>query len=75
VDALTAAPARILGERFVPEPTLTEGASADLVVVDRSATWTVDATTLRSKGKNSPLLGMELRGVVRHTIANGRIAF
>jgi dihydroorotase len=74
VDALTAAPARILGQAFVPAPAIREGGPADLVVVDRSATWTVSRETLRSKGKNSPLLGMELRGVVRQTIANGRIA-
>jgi dihydroorotase len=44
------------------------------VVVDRGASWSVDAASLRSKGKNSPLLGRELRGVVRLTIARGRVA-
>jgi dihydroorotase len=45
------------------------------VVIDRGATWTVDDVSLRSKGKNSPLLGRELRGVVTLTLAAGRVAF
>jgi dihydroorotase len=75
IEALTTGPARILGERLGAMPGLREGAPADLVVIDRGGTWTVSAETLRSKGKNSPLLGRELRGVVRLTIAGGRIAY
>ena len=56
-------------------PGLREGEPADLVVVDRAGTWTVTPETLLSKGKNSPLLGRELRGVVRLTIAGGRVAY
>ena len=51
-----------------------EGDPADLVVIDRGAAWTVDAVGLRSKGHNTPLLGRELPGVVRLTIAGGRVA-
>ncbi|HYO42351.1 MAG TPA: dihydroorotase [Candidatus Limnocylindrales bacterium] len=75
VEAMTTGPARILGERQGVRPGLREGAPADLVVVDRGATWTVTAASLRSKGKNSPLLGRELRGVVRLTLAAGRVAY
>jgi dihydroorotase len=75
VDALTTGPARLLGERRVTAPGFREGEPADLVVVDRGATWTVTPDALRSKGKNSPLLGRELRGVVRLTVAGGRVAF
>jgi dihydroorotase len=75
VEALTIAPARILGERQGVTPGLREGEPADLVVVDRAATWTVTPQSLRSKGKNSPLLGRDLRGVVRLTIAGGRVAY
>ena len=74
VEALTTGPARILGERHCVAPGLREGEPADLVVVDRAASWTVTADALRSKGKNSPLLGRELRGVVRLTLAGGRVA-
>jgi dihydroorotase len=55
-------------------PGFREGEPADLVVVDRRASWTVTAATLRSKGKNSPLLGRELDGVVRLVLAGGHVA-
>ena len=55
-------------------PGLRQGEPADLVVIDRAASWTVSADTLRSKGRNTPLLGRELRGVVRLTLAAGRVA-
>ena len=74
VEALTTGPARVLGERQGVTPGLREGEPADLVVVDRGASWTVTAASLRSRGKNSPLLGRELRGVVRLTLAGGRVA-
>jgi dihydroorotase len=43
--------------------------------VDTGARWTVTADSLASKGKNTPLLGRELRGVVRLVIAGGRVAY
>jgi dihydroorotase len=75
VEAMTTGPARILGERQGVKPGLREGAPADLVVVDRAATWTVAPERLLSKGRNTPLLGRELRGVVRLTLAGGRVAY
>ena len=75
IEALTTAPARILGERQGVRPGLRVGEPADLVVVDRGATWAVTPASLRSKGKNSPLLGRELRGVVRLVLAGGRLAY
>ena len=75
IEALTTGPASVLGERLDHAPGLRVGEPADLVVIDRDASWTVSADTLRSKGRNTPLLGRELRGVVRLTIAGGRIAY
>lgn len=75
VAALTTGPAAILGQRHVPRPGLREGEAADLVVVDRAAGWTVTPEALRSRGRNTPLLGRELRGVVRLVVAGGRVAF
>ncbi len=78
IAALTTGPARVLGDRAPgggrPRG-LIEGEPADLVVFDRSATWTVDAEALASKGRNSPLLGRELSGRVLLTVAGGRIAY
>jgi dihydroorotase len=80
IEALTIGPARILGTRagaevVVPAPGFVEGAQADLVVVDRSARWTVGPGSLRTKGFGSPWLGRELAGRVLLTVAGGRLAF
>ncbi|MFP5343841.1 MAG: dihydroorotase [Candidatus Limnocylindria bacterium] len=77
VEALTVGPAGVLGGRTrrAGSVGLVEGAPADLVVIDRSASWTVTAADLASRGKNSPLLGMALPGCVLLTLAAGRIAY
>ncbi|HYM84450.1 MAG TPA: amidohydrolase family protein [Candidatus Dormibacteraeota bacterium] len=74
IAALTTGPASVLGERIGHPLGLVEGALADLVVFDRRARWMVEASTLRSKGRNTPLLGSELPGRVLLTIAGGRLA-
>ncbi len=78
VAALTSGPARVLGSRAPVTAGacgLVEGAIADLVVFDRSASWTVAADALASKGANTPLLGRTLRGRVLLTVAGGRLAY
>lgn len=75
IEALTTGPARVLGERHLAVPAIREGAPADLVVIDRSAAWTVSEASLRSRGRNTPLVGRELVGVVRLTLAEGRVAY
>jgi dihydroorotase len=75
VELLTTGPVRVLGERPAVRPGLRLGEPADLVVIDRAASWMVTPEKLRSKGKNSPFLGRELPGVVRLTLAAGRVAY
>ena len=75
VALLTTGPARLLGARGGVAPGLRAGEPANLVVVDAGAAWTVDAASLASKGKNTPLLGRALPGVVRLVLANGRVAY
>jgi len=70
VDALTAAPGRIVG---LEAPTLREGAIASLCLVDPARRWTVDPARLRSKSKNTPFLHKEVTGSVELTLANGRV--
>jgi dihydroorotase len=76
IEALTTGPARVLGGQHgvAPGP-FREGDPADLVVIDRSSTWVVTPDALRSRGHNSPLLGLALPGVVRLTLAGGRVAY
>jgi dihydroorotase len=77
IAALTTGPATVLGGRSRRNGTvgLVEGAPADLVVFDRAETWRVTADGLASRGKNSPLLGMDLPGRVLLTMADGRVAY
>jgi dihydroorotase len=82
IAALTVGPASVAGSwpGVIATPAarsrgLVEGATADLVVFDRGDRWLVTEETLRSKGKNSPLLGRELSGRVLLTIAGGRLAY
>lgn len=77
VEALTTGPASVLGSRTRRSGSvgLVEGSAADLVVFDRSERWTVTPQSLLSKGKNSPLLGMDLSGRVLFTLANGGLAY
>lgn len=71
VQAISTGPAALIGEAR----SLMEGSVADLVVFDPAARWRVEAAELASASSNTPLLGMELPGVVRLTIAEGRITY
>jgi dihydroorotase len=76
--ALTSGPAAVLGPRLgarADRVGFVEGGPADLVVFDRSDSWSVDADTLASRGKNSPLVGLDLPGRVLLTLAGGRLAY
>ena len=82
IAAITSGPAgvvsawpRVAGTPAARSRGLVEGAAADLVVFDRSDSWLVSEGSLRSKGKNSPLLGRDLAGRVLITIAGGRLAY
>jgi dihydroorotase len=72
VDALTQAPARIVG---LSAPTLREGAVAELCLVDAEASYTLDPARLRSKSRNTPFLGKPMTGEVRMTLARGAVVF
>jgi dihydroorotase len=68
VDLFTASPARVLG---LTGGRIGVGDPADLVVIDPSRRWTVDAATLKTKSKNTPLLGMQVEGRAVLTLVDG----
>jgi dihydroorotase len=70
VDALTRAPARIVG---IEAPRVKDGARADLVLVDPGARWTIDPARLRTKSRNTPFAGHEVQGRIEMTMCEGRI--
>ena len=54
-------------------PALTEGAEADITVLDLDRTWTVKAEEMASKSKNSPFIGWTLTGAPYATVVGGRL--
>ncbi len=74
-DALakvTLQPARILG---LDAGHLSVGSVADVCVFDPEAYWKIEAAALKSQGKNTPFLGLELQGKVRYTLVDGLIVY
>ncbi len=72
VQLLSVNPARILA---VAGGSLSVGQPADLTVLAPDLRVTIQARTLRSKSKNTPFDGWELRGAVAATIVGGRPVF
>ena len=69
---ITAAPAAILG---IDAGHLGVGAQADVCVFDPALHWRVEPAALRSQGKNTPFLGLEVPGKVRATLVGGHVVF
>jgi dihydroorotase len=69
VEALSTQPARILG--LSDQGSLAIGSVANVVVFDPSVRWTVDASSLQSRSRNTPFDGRELTGRVMHTFFGG----
>jgi dihydroorotase len=69
---ITIAPARILG---VDAGHLTPGHPADLCIFDPERYWKVEPQALKSQGKNTPFLGLELKGKVRYTLVEGQVVY
>src|SRR5437867_2546394 len=70
LDRITAAPARVLG---LDAGQLAPGADADVCVFDPELQWVVAPSALRSQGKNTPFLGLEVSGKVRYTLVGGQV--
>ena len=75
LGALTQGPAATfaLGERIPGIGTLAAGAPGDVTVFDPDERRTVDPSRFASKGRNTPLAGMELQGRVRAVVAAGEL--
>lgn len=72
VDLMAVAPARILG---IDGGTLAAGSPAHVTVIDVDAERAVDASTFRSKSRNTPFDGAVLRGWPVVTIVGGEVVW
>lgn len=70
VRAWTSAPCKRFG---LPLNTFAPGDPADFVLYDQDAAWTVNAETMKSKSKNTPLYGRTLRGRVSAHFLAGKM--
>ncbi len=69
---VTADPARILG---IENGHLGVGQAGDICIFDPEAYWKIEPKALKSQGKNTPFLGMELQGKVRYTLVEGHVVY
>jgi dihydroorotase len=72
VDALSVAPARILGLEC---GRLSPGAPADFALADLNRSWKVEDSALRSRSKNSPFEHRTLEGSIVETVVAGKTVF
>lgn len=72
VARVTSEPAELLG---VDAGHLLVGAMADVCVFDPEQYWTVERSALKSQGKNTPFLGLELAGKVHWTLVAGQVVY
>ncbi len=70
VEKMSYNPAKVLG---IDKGTLSEGACADITVINPFYEYKIDVNNFYSKGKNSPFGGMTLKGRAEYTIVSGQI--
>ncbi|MFU2486638.1 dihydroorotase [Thauera sp. WH-1] len=70
---ITSDAARIVG--ITKAGHLSVGARADVCVFDPAAHIAITRDNLKSQGKNTPFLGMELPGKVRYTLVEGQVMY
>jgi dihydroorotase len=72
IRKLTINPAQLLG---IPKGTLRAGAEADVTLIDPSTVWTIDPARFRSKSRNCPFAGWEVRGRAHTVIVGGEVRY
>ncbi len=72
IAKITSQPAKILG---ITGGDLSIGADADIAIFAAEQTWTVSPNALKSEGKNTPFLGLEMLGKVQCTLLHGQITY
>lgn len=55
--------------------TLQPGAVADVTIIDPNAEWTIDPGNFRSKSRNTPFAGWQVRGWADTVLVGGVVKF
>jgi len=72
IELMTVKPAKIIG---VDKGTLTKGKQADVAIIDPNAEYKIDVDKFRSKSRNCPYHGWNVKGKVEKTIVGGEVRF
>ena len=72
IRKMTINAANLLG---IPKGTLQLGADADVTIIDPETRWTIDASKFRSKSRNTPYNGWEVRGRAHTVIVGGEVRY
>jgi dihydroorotase len=70
IDLMSTSPAKIVK---LDRGTLAEGAVADVTVIDPNLQWTIDPEAMKTKSRNCPFAGWNVKGRATHTIVEGQV--
>jgi dihydroorotase len=72
LSKLTTGPARLLG---IEKGTLADGADADVTIIDPHVAWTIDPKQFKSRSRNTPFGGREVKGRATAVLVNGEVRY
>lgn len=72
ISLISQASAKILG---IPAGCLSPNSDADICIFNANEYWKVNASALKSQGKNTPFNGLEMAGKVKFTLVHGQVVY
>jgi dihydroorotase len=72
ISLMTEKPASVIG---INKGTLSKGRQGDVTIIDPNAEYVIDVNKFRSKSRNCPYHGWNVKGKVEKTIVGGEIRF
>ncbi len=72
LELMSTSPAALLG---LDKGRIGIGDDADVVIFDPDEEWIIDRDKFASKGRNTPFHGRKVKGIVKYTIASGKIIY
>jgi len=72
ISLISQASANILG---IPAGCLSSNSDADICIFNANEYWKVNASALKSQGKNTPFNGLEMAGKVKFTLVHGQVVY